>query len=89
MKLIRLTGSCAVVVSLCPAAHAQTAGTIFLSAGWYHIAPQDSSSNLRFTSVGGSPVDVIVPNTGASVSSADTFGMTGGYFFTDHIAVDI
>jgi outer membrane protein len=81
-------GSCAVVASMCSAAQAQTAGTIFLSAGWYHIAPQDSSGNLRFTSVGGSPVDAIVPNTGAAVSSADTFGMTGGYFLTDHIAAE-
>lgn len=88
VKLIRLTGSCTVAASLCSMAQAQSAGSIFITAGWYHIAPQDSSSNLKFTSVGGSPVDVIVPNTGAVVSSADTFGMSGGYFLTDHIAAE-
>lgn len=88
MKLIRLMGSCVVAASLCSVAEAQTAGTIFLSAGWYHIAPQDSSSNLKITSVGGSPVDTIVPNTGAAVSSADTLGITVGYFFTDHIVAE-
>jgi outer membrane protein len=88
VKLIRITGSCAAAASLCSVAHGQTAGTFFVSAGWYHVAPQDSSSNLKFTSVGGSPVDITVPNTGAAVSSADTFGMTGGYFITDHIAAE-
>ncbi|MFT4435089.1 OmpW/AlkL family protein [Caballeronia sp. 15715] len=88
MNLIRMTGSCAVAAALSTMAHAQSAGTIFFSAGWYHVAPQDSSNNFRFTSVGGSPVNVIVPNTGVAVSNADTFGMTGGYFLTDHIAAE-
>ncbi len=88
MNLIRLAGSCVVAAALCATAHAQTAGTIFITGGWYHVAPQDSSNNFRFTSVGGAPVNFIVPNTGVAVSDADTFGMSGGYFITDHIAAE-
>jgi len=38
--------------------------------------------------VGGTPVNQSVPNTGAGISDADTFGFTAGYFVTDHIATE-
>jgi len=90
MKVYKIAGACAVAasLSLSTASQAQTAGTWFVTTGWFHLAPQDSSSNLKITSVGGSPVNVIVPNTGAGVSSADTLGFTAGYFATDHIAAE-
>ena len=88
LKTARFVGACAVVASLSTAGHAQTAGSFFVTAGWFHLAPQDSSSPLKLTSVGGSPVDITFPNTGAGISSADTVGFTAGYFVTDHIAAE-
>jgi hypothetical protein len=70
------------------AAHAQSAGTFYVTTGWLHLAPQSSSQPLKETSVGGSPVNVTLPNTGASLDSADTLGFTAGYFVTDHIATE-
>ena len=67
-------------------AHAQSAGTFYVTTGWFHIAPQDSSHPLKETSVGGSPVNIEIPNTGASLSDADTAGFTSGYFVTDDIS---
>lgn len=88
MKASRLAGACAALASLSTAGYAQTAGSFFVTTGWFHFAPQDSSSPFKLTSVGGSPVDVTIPNTGASISDADTLGFTAGYFVTDHIAAE-
>lgn len=71
------------------AAHAQTAGNFYVTTGWFHLAPQDSSDPLKILSVGGSPVNQSVPNTGAGIDNADTFGLTAGYFVTDHIATEL
>lgn len=70
------------------AAHAQSAGSFYVTTGWFHLAPQSSSDPLKETSVGGSPVNVTLPNTGATLDSADTIGFTAGYFVTDHIATE-
>jgi outer membrane protein len=70
------------------AAHAQSAGTFYVTSGWLHFAPQSSSDPLKETNVGGSPVDVTLPNTGANLDNGDTIGFTGGYFVTDHIATE-
>ena len=69
-------------------ARAQTAGSFFVTTGWFHLAPQDSSTPLKLLSVGGNPVNITFPGTGAGVSSGDTIGFTGGYFVTDHIAAN-
>jgi outer membrane protein len=86
VKAFWLAGACALAIAPHTASVAQTAGSIFVTSGWFHFAPQDSSSPLKITSVGGRPVDITVPNTGAGVSSSDTIGFTVGYFVTDHIA---
>ena len=70
------------------AAHAQSAGSFYVTTGWFHLAPQSSSDPLKETSVGGSPVNVTLPNTGATLDGADTLGFTAGYFITDHIATE-
>jgi len=70
------------------AAHAQSAGSFYVTTGWFHFAPQSSSDPLKETNVGGSPVNVTLPNTGATLDNADTLGFTGGYFVTDHIATE-
>lgn len=70
------------------AAHAQSANTFYVTTGWFHFAPQDSSDPLKIDSVAGIPQGVSVPGSGASVSSADTLGLSLGYFITDHIAAE-
>jgi outer membrane protein len=65
------------------AAHAQSAGDVVVNLGWFHLAPQDSSKPLTVSAFGTSTTET---GTGASVDSADTFGLTATYFITDHIA---
>jgi outer membrane protein len=79
----------AALACLSTAAHAQSAGSIYATAGWFHFSPIDSSGPLKETSVGGSPVNISVPGTGAGISSSDTAGFTLGYFATDHIAAEL
>ncbi|WOD17721.1 OmpW/AlkL family protein [Paraburkholderia kirstenboschensis] len=88
MKLKQAVTGIAVLASMTTAAHAQSAGSFFVSTGWFHLAPQSSSQPLRVTSIGGSPTDITEANTGASLGSADTIGVTAGYFVTDHIAAE-
>jgi outer membrane protein len=88
VNTVRTSCLCAALVLLSGTAQAQSAGSIFVTTGWFHLAPQDSSSPFKATSVGGTPVDVTFPGTGATISSADTIGFTAGYFVTDHIAAE-
>jgi outer membrane protein len=88
LKIKQVITGIAALACVSTAAHAQSAGSIYATTGWFHFAPQDSSGPLKQTSVGGSPVDISVPNTGAGISSADTIGFTLGYFVTDHIATE-
>lgn len=71
-------------------AQAQQAGDNVVNVGWFHLAPQDSSSNLKIT--GSTPPGLAptmsVPNTGATVDDADTLGLTFTHFFTDNIAAE-
>lgn len=75
-------------------AFAQSAGSNLVSLGWFHVMPQDSSSNETTTvpttpvyQVLGLPTSFTSPNTASSVSNADTLGLTISHFFTDNIAV--
>jgi outer membrane protein len=88
MRLKQVITGITALVCASTAAHAQSAGSFFVTTGWFHIAPQDSSDPLKETSIGGTPVDISVPNTGAGLKSADTAGFTLGYFVTDHIAAE-
>ncbi|MCY0387126.1 outer membrane beta-barrel protein [Robbsia sp. Bb-Pol-6] len=66
-------------------AHAQAAGDVLLNLGWFHVAPQDSSTPLRVNTPLGSAA---IPNSSASVENSDTGGGSIGYFITDHVAVE-
>ncbi|MFC5431322.1 OmpW family protein [Paraburkholderia denitrificans] len=70
------------------AAHAQSAHTLYVTTGWFHFAPQDSSDPLKIDSVAGFPVNASLPGTGASIGNADTAGVSLGYFITDNIAAE-
>jgi len=76
----------AALVCFSGVAHAQSANTFYVTTGWFHFAPLDSSGPLKETNVGGTPLNFSVPNSGAGLSNADTAGFTAGYFVTDHIA---
>jgi len=85
MKLKQLLAA-AGVFACATAAHAQSAGSILLEGGWIHLSPQSSSDPLVVNSLGGVPINQALANTGASVSNADTLGLSATYFVTDHIA---
>ncbi|RQH02920.1 OmpW/AlkL family protein [Paraburkholderia dinghuensis] len=87
MKLKQALAGIAALASL-SAAHAQSANTFYVTTGWFHFAPQDSSDPLKIDSVGGASVGAPVPGTGAGISSADTVGVSLGYFITDNIAAE-
>ncbi|MCR8958681.1 outer membrane beta-barrel protein [Variovorax sp. S2] len=65
-------------------AWAQNAGDWVIGAGWLRMSPQDSSKPLTFTA----PVRSVVPGSGASVSDADTLGLSAVYFVDSHWAVE-
>ncbi len=72
----------AVAAAFSSAASAQSANENVINLGWYHIAPQDSSSPLTITT----PAVGQVPDTGASVKSSDTLGFSWTHFITDNWA---
>jgi outer membrane protein len=80
----------AATAALCTcAAHAQSAGTVELGAGWMHFAPQASSDPLTVTTGGNrfiGPHSFSLPNSAAAVPGSDTLGVSLTYFVTDHIA---
>ncbi|MFH0132062.1 OmpW family protein [Variovorax sp. EL159] len=65
-------------------AFAQQAGDLVIGAGWFHLAPQDSSKPLTVTA----PVQSVLPGSGASVSNSDTLGLNATYFLDSHWAVE-
>lgn len=70
------------------AAHAQTANPFYVATGWFHFAPQDSSDPLKLLTVNGSQVNYPLAGSGAGVGSADTLGLSLGYFITNNLAID-
>ncbi|AUT66426.1 OmpW/AlkL family protein [Paraburkholderia terrae] len=68
-------------------ANAQTAGSMTLSIGWLHVAPQSSATPLTVESVGGQPVNHELTGTGAHATSTDTMGITTEYYVTDNFGV--
>ncbi|MBV8261316.1 MAG: OmpW family protein, partial [Paraburkholderia sp.] len=87
MKLKQALAGVAALASF-TAAHAQSANTFYVTTGWFHFTPQDTSDPLKIDSVGGTPVNLAIPDTGASVGTADTVGLSLGYFITDHLATE-
>jgi outer membrane protein len=69
-------------------AYAQSANTFYVTTGWFRFMPQDTSDPLKLDTVGGRPVNLAIPNTGASVGSSDTLGVSLGYFITDSLAAE-
>lgn len=78
----------AMLGTLCATAvHAQGAGSNVFGVGWMHLAPQDSSKPLTIVAPGA--VAGPVPDTGSSLESADTLGLTYTRFLTDHVAAEL
>ncbi|WP_248323776.1 MULTISPECIES: OmpW family protein [unclassified Caballeronia] len=79
--------ACLCSALLSGSAIAQSAGSITLSTGWLHVAPQGDATPLIVQSMGGAPVNKQVAGSGAHPSSTDTVGMTAEYYVTDNIGV--
>jgi len=75
------------------AAHAQSAGSNVVSAGWLRVMPTGKADPLSVDSinVGGSslPGPGVVPGTGAVMKDADTLGLSFEHYFTDNIGVEL
>ncbi|MCC7006431.1 MAG: OmpW family protein [Ottowia sp.] len=83
-------GITAAAILLCAsAACAQSAGSVLVTAGWLHLAPQTASDPLRVTSVGGTPTNIVRTGTHTNVESADTVGLGINYFITDNIVGEV
>ncbi|MHB9841762.1 OmpW/AlkL family protein [Paraburkholderia terrae] len=79
--------ACICSAALADNANAQTAGSMTLSTGWLHVAPQGYATPLTVESVGGIPVNQEVVGSGAHASSTDTMGIAAEYYVTDNIGV--
>src|ERR1700674_1548124 len=79
--------ACICSAALIDNANAQSAGSVTLSAGWLHIAPQGDATPLTVESIGGLAVNRQLVGTGAHASSTDTVGITTEYYFTYNIRV--
>ena len=88
MKLKQAITGAVAALACAQAAHAQTAGTFYVTSGWFHFAPQSASDPLEVLSVGGTTLNAYQPNTGARIGSADTLGLSLGYFVTDHLSAE-
>ncbi|MCC8403314.1 outer membrane beta-barrel protein [Paraburkholderia sp. MMS20-SJTN17] len=88
-RTVRLSAvaACLCTTALADAVYAQTAGSVTLSLGWLHIAPQGDATPLTVQSIGGQPVNRELTGTGAHASSTDTLGITTEYYVTDNIGV--
>lgn len=72
-------------------AQAQSAGSNIVSFGWMRVMPQGHSEFLTIDSAPralGIPAGYQKPNTGATIDSADTLGLTFAHFFTDNISAE-
>jgi outer membrane protein len=88
----RTIGSAGMAACICSAAltghaHAQSAGSITLSTGWLHVAPQGNATPLTVESVGGVAVNQQLAGSGAHPTSTNTVGITTEYYVTDNIGV--
>ncbi|WP_423759015.1 OmpW/AlkL family protein [Burkholderia sp. NLJ2] len=89
-RKLAITGAAALAFTFAGGtAHAQSAGDFYVSTGWLHLSPQDSSDPLFVYGVGGTPINQSIPNTGAGINDADTLGLAAGYFVTDHISTEL
>lgn len=92
--MMRRLALAAVAAGLSTAAHAQHAGDNVAVLGWFHVAPQQSSTPLT-TTVAPTPINTPLrlpdsftsPGTSLSTNNANTLGLVFSHFLTDHIAI--
>nr|WP_315598209.1 OmpW family outer membrane protein [uncultured Cupriavidus sp.] len=76
-------------MALAGVAQAQSAGSNVVSLGWMRVMPQGHSEFLTIDSIAGRPTGGLQrQNTGATIDSADTVGLTFAHFFTDNISAE-
>ncbi len=86
MKLRDILAAIA-MLSAAVTAQAQSAGDFILSAGWNHFRTPSGNQPVGETSSG--DVSSGPFNSKLSLGDADTFGLAGTYFFTNHIAGEL
>jgi outer membrane protein len=79
--------ACICSTALTDEANAQAAGSVVLSTGWLHVAPQGDATPLTVESIGGVAVNQQLAGSGAHASSSDTVGFTTEYYVTDNIGI--
>jgi len=79
--------ACICTAGLAHNASAQTAGSMTLSLGWLHVAPQGDATPLTVQSLGGVTENQQLAGTGAHASLTDTMGITTEYYVTDNVGV--
>ncbi len=77
MKLKQIIAALAVLVCA-TAAHAQSAGSFILNAGWTYVAKKESAANFSGTAF-----------KSISGESTNSFGLSGTYFITDNLAGEL
>lgn len=76
-------------MTLAGMAQAQSAGSNIVSFGWMRVMPTGHSEFLTIDSVAGRPTGGLQrPNTGATIDTADTLGLTFSHYITDNISAE-
>lgn len=83
MKVANFLAAATVIFAI-SAAHAQSKGDLQVSAGWLHIDSRLATGQLTLINPSLGPE----PNTGATASNPNTFGLLMTYFVTDNIATE-
>ena len=78
----------AAALTMAGLAQAQSAGSNIVSLGWFRVMPTGHSENLTIDSLAGRPVNQQRPNTGATIDSANTLGLSFDHFFTDNFSAE-
>lgn len=71
-------------------ARAQAAGSVVLSTGWMHVAPQVNTDPMRSTiALRGGSFARVDRGISSQVGAANTLGLTATYFLSDHVAAEV
>lgn len=76
------------VFSLYMPTQAQEAHEFYATMGWLYLAPQSNSTPIKLVQSGATPMNTELTGTGVRLGTSNTLGISGGYFFTDHWAIE-
>lgn len=85
-KVLPHVAALSILAAFALPAAAQSAGSNVVNLGWFHLNTHDSSEPTVRT---GTYQPGPIPNSGASVSDADTVGLAFTHFWTDNFALTL